>query len=232
MSIDIQIYGVHDRDFMIYPLREKLNLDESCVHYDDRPNGGITLYTAKKAWLAPIPNGVTHRVALADDIEVCNNFGEIVTQMTVTHPLDIISLFPYEFMKKNPEVENVDTPYFKAHSLFGAAIVMPVVYIEPCFRYIKEKFNDNIPDDDGILDWALRNQVRVLTTIPATVQHIGDESVLCPGRSIRRTEYFTPAPEANWGNKKVMSYSRQEWFFSNKGRPRKNKGVLKVAFEP
>lgn len=226
MHVDVQIYGVHDREHMITNLLNKLELDKSRVHYDDRPNGGLVIYTAKKAWLAPIPDGTTHRIALADDNDICENFVSIATLIAETHPNDIISFFPYEFMRRNEQIEGLDTPYFKSHSLFGSAIMMPVKYIEPCFEYIKKQFDDNVPDDDGIWAWAQKENIRILTTIPAMVQHIGDDSILEPGRSIRRTVYFDPKADANWKSKKVMQYCRQEWFFSNHGKPSQTKGVL------
>lgn len=226
MNLDIQVYGVHARDAMIDNLVTKLDLNRQNVHYDDRPNGGMVLYTAKKAWLAPVPDGATHRIALADDTDVCEGFMDIAAQIAEVHPDDIISFFPLEFMERNPDIEGLDTPYFRAHYLMGAAIMMPVKYLEPCFDWIKKEFDDQIEDDDGIQRWADQAGVRILTTIPATVQHIGDDSILDPGRKIRRTVYFDEHPQADWGSQKVAFYRMSEWFFSNHGKRRKNKGVL------
>lgn len=231
MKVDIQIYGVHAREKMAIGLKNSLSLNDDCVHYDDRPNGGLVLYTAKKAWLAPMPELATHRIALADDVEVCNNFLEIAYQISIAHPKEIISFFPYEFMRKNPDIEGLDTPYFKAHSLFGAAIMMPIEYIQPCFKWIATRFNDNIADDDGIAYWAKKEGITILTTIPSLVQHIGDESILEPGRPIRRTVYYENNPIADWSNKKIMEYRLKEWFFSNHGKPSQTKGVLLDASE-
>jgi hypothetical protein len=77
INFDIHIYGVHERDDMINSTAEKLGLGCKNIHYDDREERGLMMYTAKKAWLAPIPEGITHRIALADDVEVCDNFKEI-----------------------------------------------------------------------------------------------------------------------------------------------------------
>lgn len=54
MNIDIHVYGVHERDNMITTTKTKLNLSDEHIHYDDRPGGGLMMYTAKKAWLAPV----------------------------------------------------------------------------------------------------------------------------------------------------------------------------------
>lgn len=229
MKADVHIYGVHARGSMISTTIEKLGLDESCVHYDDRPDGGLVLYTAKKAWLVSIPEGITHRIALADDTYVCDGFLDIAHKIAAAHPDAIISFFPHEFMQRNPDIEGMDTPYFNAHFLFGAAIMMPVKYLDSCFRYIEDQFHDEIADDDGIYMWAKMAGVQILTTIPAIVQHIGDDSILDPGRAILRTVYFEEHPVADWDNRKVMEYRLQELFFSNHGRMRADKGVLRVV---
>lgn len=228
-KIDIQVYGMHERDNMIQNLKEKLSLSDDHIFYDDRPNGGLCIYTAKKAWLASVPKEVTHRVALADDTDVCNGFHDIATQIAQAHPKAIISFLPYEFMSRNPEIEDLDTPYFKAHVLWGAAIMMPIEYLKPCFDWIKEQFDDEIADDDGIERWARSQGIEILTTVPAIVQHIGDDSLLDPGRVVRRTVYYSENPEANWTSTKVMQYREKEWFFSNHGKRRINKGVLEIV---
>lgn len=229
--IDIQVYGMHVRDEMIANLRTKLNLPEENIHYDDRPNGGMVIYTAKKAWLAPVPEGVTHRIALADDVDVCNGFLQIAERIAAARPNDIISFFPYEFRDGNPDLEGIDTPYIQTMSLFGPAIMMPVQHIKPCFDWIEEQFHDNIADDEGIHAYARMMGIRVVTTVPSTVQHIGDESIVTPGMPIRRTVYFSENVAADWDSKKLLRYDRPEWFFSNKGKMRKNVGVLRYVDE-
>ena len=231
-KIDVQIYGMHVRDDMIANIVDKLELSYDNVHYDDRPNGGPMLYTCKKAWLAPIPNDVTHRVALADDVEVCDGFWDICEQIANTHPDSIISLFPADFIRKTFEIENMDTPYIEAKKLAGCAIIMPVKYIKPCFEYIKTVLNDECDDEIGISSFAINNGVRIITTIPATVQHISNYSLMqqCPFEC--RTVYYEQNPVANWGNKKVIKYSFKEWFFSNHGKQRATDGtVVKINNE-
>jgi len=231
MSLDIHIYGVHARDDMIAATANKLDLNSDRIHYDDRLNGGLMMYTAKKAWLAPISENITHRICLADDVEVCDDFLAIAAQIAEAHPKSIISFFPYEFMRKTPEIEALDTPYLKCHILSGCAIMMPVEYIEPCFDYVKERFNDECLDDWGIQQWAESAGIEILTTVPALVQHIGDTSIANKGCFIRRTVYYQSNPVANWSSKKVMEYRLKEWFFSNHGKPNQTKGVLRVVSE-
>ena len=216
-KIDIHVFGMHSRDDMIKDIVDKLDLSYDEVHYDDRPDGGMMIYTAKKAWLAPIPDDVTHRVVLADDVEVCDGFWEICERIAETHPDSIVSLFPFEFMEPTNSVENLDTPYVYCSILSGCAIIMPTKYIERCFSFIKETFNDVCADDEGIQAWAEQADIPIITTIPATVQHIGDISIANKTSPIRRTCYYVSNPVANWDNTEIVRAFKKEWFFSNNG---------------
>ena len=91
--LDIHIYGVHARDEMIHDTVGKLSIPSENIHYDDRPNGGDLIYTAKKAWLSPVPAGVTQRIVLQDDVQVCDDFLAIAKKIAEAHPKDIISFF-------------------------------------------------------------------------------------------------------------------------------------------
>lgn len=230
MQTDIHIYGVHNRAAMITETVRTLGLSEAAVHYDDRQNGGPMLYTAQKAWLADVPDGITHRIVLQDDVMVCNDFQKIATQIAETHSKDIINFFPFGFQERIPQIEGQDTPYFLANPLSGCGIMMPVEYIEPCFDYISTHLDENTPDDTAIQEWARYAGIKVITTIPALIQHIGDKSIANKGASIRRTVYYDENPQADWKNKKVLNWRIFEWFFSNHGKMRKDKGVLEVVY--
>lgn len=231
MKIDIQLFGVHERDEMIANLAAKLSLGTSQIHYDDRPSGGHCFYTAKKAWLAPLEEGTTHHLVCADDIEVCDNFLEIAEQIAEAHPKSVISFFPFEFMERNPEIEQCETPYFLCHVVSGCAIMMPVEYIEDYCNYVDKNFGENADDDWTLQFWAMKNHIQILTTVPSLVQHIGDVSVLNPTCKQRRTVYFEKNPEVDWSNQKIAKWCNSEWFFANHGKPYKNKGVLKYVEE-
>lgn len=227
---DMHIYGTPSRDNFIIPLSSALDIPPQNIHYDDRPNGGPILYMSKKAWLADIPPDITHRIVFQDDVEVCHNFVDIALQIAANHPKDIISFFPFNFQRSNPKIEGLDTPYFIAATLSCPAVMMPVEYIEPCFHYIDTRFGENVDDDWAIQEWARHAGVRILTTIPAIVQHIGDVSVANKMAPVRRTVYYDSNPQANWDSKKVMNWRVDEWFFSNHGKITSGgKGVLEVA---
>ena len=97
MKTDIKIYGTHQRDFLIKPLQNSLNLSDEDIIYDDRPNGGLVIHTFEMAFKQPIPQDVTHRLCIPDDMIVCNNFHSIINRMINAQPDKIICLFSYSF---------------------------------------------------------------------------------------------------------------------------------------
>ena len=213
---------MHIRDEMIMNLKNQLKINDSDIYYEDRPNGGLALYTAKKAWLSPIEDGETHRTVFPDDIEVCDNFRDICNHIVATHPNDIISLFCWDGLSRKEILDNLTTPYIESYVVIGMGIIMPVKYIKPCFDWIKETYDDNIADDIAIQYWAKKNNIRVITTIPSLVQHLGDDSILTPGMFVRRSAYFTKNPIADWDNTEVAKIHKPMNFYP------KTKRVIKL----
>lgn len=177
-KVDIKIMAVKPRRNMVLKMCDQMGLDEeSTVIYDDRPNGGGTLYTCRKCWEAPIPEGVTHRLVLQDDVLLCDNFVEIMNKITGTHPEFIFTLFcpRLRFEDALP-----DSPYIiiKGWNTWGPGNMMPVEYIKPLFEFVDAELGADFPFDDGIYSWwAQREKVYIASTIPSTVQH------LCPTKS-------------------------------------------------
>ena len=220
--ITYKIYGMHSRDAMITDLKKQLDIDDSSIYYDDRPNGGLAIYTAKKAWLSPIEIGETHRVVFPDDAMVCDDFCNISEKIVKTHPDAIISLFCWEGRYKNEEFEHLSSPYLESRFVIGCGIIMPVQYIKPCFDWVKETYNDDIADDAAIQYWAENNNIQIITTIPSLVQHLGDDSILTSNAPIRKSAYFSKQPVADWTNNEVLRMPTSECF-----RPL-GKNVIKV----
>ena len=199
MKADIRIIGVHARDEMIFHTLGRLGLSKDIVSYDDRPNGGACLYTARKAWLSPVEDGITHRIVLADDAYVCNRFEDICNQIINAHPNKVISCFPFDYQRKSDYIDGLNTPYVRTHLAAGMGIIMPVKYIEDCFQWIEKNLEPDAPDDCAISLYCGNHGIDIITTIPPTIQHIGDDSILTPGLCVRRTEYYTDDPVADWG---------------------------------
>lgn len=177
-KVDVKIMAVKPRREMVLKMCEQLGLsEEKTVIYDDRPNGGGTLYTCRKCWESPIPEGVTHRLVLQDDVLLCDDFLEIMNKIANVHPEMIFTLFcpRVRFEDALP-----DSPYviIKGWNTWGPGNMMPVSYIKPMFEFVDAELGSDFPFDDGIYSWwAKREKVYIATTIPSTVQH------LCPTES-------------------------------------------------
>ena len=175
---DIKIMAVKPRREMVLRLCERLGLsEEECVVYDDRPSGGGPQYTRKKAWHEPVPEGVTHRCILQDDVDVCDNFVEIMQEIVNTHPEFIFSLFcsrmKYEYALPN-------SPYviIKGGNAWGQGIMMPLKFVKPLYEFVDAELCPDFPNDDGIYAWwAQKEKMHIMTTVPSTIQH------LCPTES-------------------------------------------------
>jgi hypothetical protein len=219
MKIDIHIIGVCARQENINKTLKALNLSEDIVSYDDRPNGGACLYNAKKVYRRPVPEGVTHRVIIADDVQVCNNFIDICTQIVETHPDKLIGLFPFFNMKKSDYADNLKTPYVEAMLAAGMGMIIPVEHLDKCTAWIEHHLPEDYPEDLAVSMWCSIHKVPIINTIPAVIQHIGDDSILTPGAPIRRTVYFSEDPVADWTCKEVAPPEpKPETLFANRRR--------------
>lgn len=177
-NADVRIMAVKPRRNMVLKMCEKLGYAESeCVIYDDRPNGGGTYYTCKKAWRSPMPEEVTHRVVLQDDLLLCNDFMRIINRMVNAHPESIFTLFcpRVRFEDRLPE-----SPYLvvRGYNTWGQGIILPKQYIEQIIEFSERELGTDFQWDDGQYAWwAKENGIPIMTTIPSTVQH------LCPTES-------------------------------------------------
>lgn len=175
---DVKIMAVKPRRDMVLRLCDRLGLTEKeCVVYDDRPSGGGPQYTRKKCWKEPIPDGVTHRCVLQDDVDVCDNFIEIMQEIVNVHPEFIFSLF---CSRMKYEYRLPDSPYviIKGKNAWGQGIMMPLKFVEPLYHFVDTELCPDFPRDDGIYAWwAQQEKMEIMTTIPSTIQH------LCPTES-------------------------------------------------
>ena len=175
---DIKIMAVKPRRPYVLKMLEKLGLSEAdTVIYDDRPNGGGTLYTCRKCWEAPVPEGVTHRVVLQDDLLLCNDFVNIINRIVNAQPEFIFSLF---CSRLKPEYAIEGSPYIiiKGRNAWGQGMLMPVKYVKPMFEFADRELGKDFPYDDGIYAWwATEEGMQIMSTIPSTIQH------LCPTES-------------------------------------------------
>lgn len=226
MTVDFKIVAVHERQEMAESLRDALGLSDEDIMYDDRPEGGNPYQTVKKAWLRPAAEGVTHRVILNEDVQVCTGFKEICDQAARSHPDCAFSLFTKELDSDYYDsfIENLTTPYVSHDwAIWGCAILMPVSIVEECFQYIDTCFDENVHESYGIFSFLRHKEIPILTTMPVTVQHIGDESLYDPTLPVRRTNRFEENPEADWSGQDIATVPEIEWFRPKSKEPKEDR---------
>jgi hypothetical protein len=177
-KVDVRIMGVPQRMGFIRDMLKQLESDQSIVAFDDRPKGGCGMYTARKCWLAPVPEGVTHRLVLQDDLDLCDGFKEIVEQIVGTWPKAFITLFSALVRFEHKKIQS---PYVlvPGSSCYGPAIVLPVEQVSECFAWIDKHLGLEYPHDDrAISEFAIMHRIPIITTIPSTVQHLAPTASL------------------------------------------------------
>ena len=202
---DIRIMASPKRAERVKLLVEKLGLSDSAVTWDDRPKGGGAMYTARKAWLFPIPDWATHRVVLNDDVLVCDNFLDIVEQIAVTHPDCAVGLC--NFVGRTNYLD-LSTPYFRTRSMCGCGIMLPKSIIEPCMKYIDEFPDSELKkiDDYMISKYCFENKITMLTVLPTIIQHPDDDSLLSVTYSWKRTsKNYDELGRGDWLNRQIAN---------------------------
>lgn len=215
MSVDYKIVASPKRAEMAEQLKAQLGLNDEDIIYDTRPNGGNPYVPTKKAWLQQHSSEVTHRVVLNEDVQVCEGFKTICEQMAQSHPDCAFSLFSMSLDGSDYDsfIENLQTPYVSHDfSMWGCAILMPISIVEDCFRYIDTNFDENVHESYGIQCFLRNRRIPILTTMPITVQHLGDDSLYDPALPVRRTTRFEEQPDANWTSTDTANAPEVSWF--------------------
>lgn len=215
-TVDIKIYGCHSRDAFIEKYKETINLDSTDIIYDDRPNGGNAYYTFRKALLQPVEEGVTHRLILPDDMQLCEGFKERLNFLVSKFPKKVLELFPFGYNALDSLSEK--TPYYRTFAPSACGLVFPVQIINEMIDWIDNKYTlyhnttvEQVIDDTAVMAWCQEFSVDMITTIPALVQHLGDDSLL-GDFPIRRTNFFIEdMPEdtrakINWESDEIKEY--------------------------
>lgn len=187
MSVKIIMYGTHKRDAVLLKNKSILGLSDKDIIYDDRPNGGGPLYTCIKAWRSAQECEEDYVLALQDDVELCDNFKEIVNEISNFITDSFIGLITFDH-KKEYIYSLKNESYFKTGFLYGPAIMIPTKYIKPCFDWIEKRYKNHIDskaDDEAISEYAQVANIQKIETYPCLVQHLNLNSLLghCNGRN-------------------------------------------------
>ncbi|UNT93120.1 MULTISPECIES: hypothetical protein [Allobaculum] len=213
--VDIKIVASRQRQEMAENLRDTLELTDQDIFYDKSTETGNPYLAVKQTWLLHHEEGVTHRVVLNDNVQVCSGFKQIIEQMAQSHPDCAFSLFTMAFDGEsyNDFISGLESPYiYHDWSMWGCAILLPIGIVEECCNYIDTVFGNDALESFGILSFLRHKQIPVLSTIPVTIQHIGDESLFDPNIPVRRTTRFEENPTADWRSAKIENPPVLEWF--------------------
>lgn len=213
MKCDFKIYGIEERKENILQNKEILNLSDEDVliqtkemraeAYDKWP-----YKMCKKSFLKPFKAGVTHRVVLQDDVELCPNFAELADKIATTHPDAVFFLTNLDFKKKNEYADNLKTPYIHVGAFItGCSILVPKKYIKDIFEWFEKTYPQiwigNPHEDTAFAIYCKAHGIPCLTLVPSLTQHLGDVSTICNYEQPLRTGYFENWDKANWDSKEI-----------------------------
>lgn len=206
---NIKIFSCRQREQMALVLCESLKLATGDIVFDSRRSQNQSFcYEVSKAWEQfDVSVANDWSMLIQDDVEPCDGFFDIVGRIMVAHPDTIFSFFPYYYMDKTVEADNVN-PFWEAEIVSGCCIAVPNKYIPKMIEYMRRQKHLSCGEDLVISWFAHENKIPILTTIPAIVQHIGDVSVIDPSKPIRRTQYFERDPVANWASQKINKFCK------------------------
>jgi len=192
--MDIRIFGVEERIDNIELNKKRLNVPDDKIFMDYERKGCKP--TAKRAWVHPADKDYV--LVLPDDVDLCDDFIHYCNLVVKNYGESIISLFPIQFLSRNSIYRMPKNPYVATRHLSGAGIIMPAEWVQPCI----DSWVDSIEGDDtNIEKWGMANNKRMITTLPALLQHIGDVSVFNPKRAIGRTDFYRKdVSKYDWDN--------------------------------
>lgn len=168
-NLEIRIVAVPKRKEGVEYLKSRLKADAS-VYYDLHKIGCIK--NCLRAWGEPCKPETTHLAVLQDDIDVVDDFKEIVERITSNFPDAIIAVCEWSLEMRD---RKDGTPYvlMKRPNLKGQGIIMPVKYKDAFIRFYHENLEGYQHDDAAIRMFAYMNDIPVVGTIPALGQHLG-----------------------------------------------------------
>lgn len=213
MKYDIKIYGIEERQDNILKNKEILGLSDNDIMIlkkEDRvtPQDRFPYKMCKKSFMGSVPEGITHRVVLQDDVELAPNFLYYVDKLINTQPNAIFMLTALDFKTRNNYGDNLKSPYIRVGQFVsGCALIVPVKYIYAMFNWLETTYpkiwTGHPHEDFAIKIFANMYGIPCLTTIPSLVQHLGDVSTCCDYVQPLRTAYFNDWEKADWDSNVV-----------------------------
>lgn len=193
------IIGIKERQLFIEDTCRKIKIDR--IVLDDTKQG--PLYSIIMAFSEVCLTDDDYFIILQDDALPCNNFLQVCEKITQSHPKSVIGLFPYDFLDKEVEPTNNNCPYYDLGVLSGVGVILPAIYREKYLEFAK-KSETPMQDDLTLYNFCRQENIEMIQTVPAVVQHIGAESFLNKGAGERKSDYFEENPIANWESREVI----------------------------
>lgn len=167
MNVKYIIIGVHERDALIL---EMLKQSPSASVFYDTVKGKNCLARFLKVLNQEDVKNYSHICVMQDDLELCDNFEEIVKIMCEQFPNAIFS--PYNSRMKY-EFKKTSSPYILVKgSCYGQCIIVPTKYIEMINKWVERRCPEGYPHDDvAIGEFANDNNIKMFATIPSIIQH-------------------------------------------------------------
>lgn len=178
--IDIRIIASEQRRKNVEKLLKALGKDEKIVHWDtykDPTPYERFLKNCKSAWMQPYTKKTTHRIVLADDVSISEGFMEIAQKCADNFPEAIWSFV-------STRVPEQDVPYqiMASHFPIGAAMMIPVAYINEIFSsWAPTKDWGLNTDETRVERYVLQHNVKLMTTFPNIADHLMGDSILRDG---------------------------------------------------
>ena len=171
---DYKIMGIPKRMLNVARLCSKLGLTIEDAVIDHKQEGN-PMKTSRRAFTEPIPNGVTHRCVLQDDVDICEGFKELVNTLINRHPDAIFSLYSRKRGNSNiPEGSIVST----GGRIWGPCVIIPIKYLDGIYDKYDSGYEGYIHDDGFYCGYAKWKKIPVLTTYPCAVKLLDEESLL------------------------------------------------------
>lgn len=168
-KVKFVIIGVHERDNIIAEMLKQAPNTE--VFYDPVKNKNCLARTLKVLNKDGVQD-YTHICVMCDDLELCDNFEEIVTTMCEQFPDAMFS--PYN-SRLHWEDRKTDSPYVlcKGGACYGQCIIIPTKYIQMINEWTKRRCSPDYPHDDVAMgEFSNDNHIQMFATIPCILQHI------------------------------------------------------------
>lgn len=160
-------------------------LDEKC---EKKP-----IKTMLRALRMPHEEDVTHRVIIQDDVELGTHFVKNLDFLCNNYPDDVFSLFIAGKSKKELYKTEDKIICKTGGGVWGQAVVIPLKYV-PYIEEMLTRLDEKWQHDDIFLQYCFAKcGIRVLTTIPCIVDHLGKD---------------VSAMEHGWGSSEEYRYDK------------------------